>query len=80
MKNLIARQTNNYPVSNNFLSNRQSGFMKARSCTTALVDLVDDLRSKLDENYIAFLLLLDHTKAFDTADHEIFLKKPFSFS
>ena len=35
--------------------------MKARSCTTALVDVVDDLRLKLDENNIAFLVLLDHT-------------------
>ena len=35
--------------------------MKARSCSTALVDVVDDLRLKLDENYMAFLILLDHT-------------------
>ena len=46
---------------------RQSGFKQA----TAFVDIVDDLRLKLDENYIAFLVLLDHTKAFDTVDHEI---------
>ena len=75
MENLIARQMNNYLVSNNFLSDWQSGFMKARSCCTALVDVVDDLRLKLDENYIVFLVLLDHTKAFDTVDHEILLKK-----
>ena len=43
--------------------------MKARSCTTALVDVVDDLRLKLDENNIAFLVFLDHTKAFDRVDH-----------
>ena len=63
MENLITRQKNNYRVSNNFLSGRQSGFMEARSCITALVDVVDDLRLKLDENYNAFLVLLDHTKA-----------------
>ena len=49
--------------------------MKARSCTTTLVNVVDDLRLKLDANYIAFLVLLDHTKAFDTVDHKILLKK-----
>ena len=64
---------NNYLVSNNFLSDRQSGFMKARNCTTPLVDVVDDVRLKLDENYISFLVLLDRTKAFDTVDHEILL-------
>ena len=45
MENLIARQINNYLVRNNFLSDKQSGFMKARSCTTALVNVVDDLKS-----------------------------------
>ena len=75
MENLIARQMNNYLESNNFLSDRQSGFMKARSCITALVDIVDGLRLKLDKNYIPFLVFLDHTKAFDTVDHEILLKK-----
>ena len=74
MENLIAIQMNNYLLSNNFLSDRQSGFMKVRSCT-ALVDVVDDLRLKLDENYIAFLVLFDHTNAFDTVDHEMLLKK-----
>ena len=60
MENLIARQINNYLVTNNFLSDRQLGIMKARSCTTALVDVVDDHRLKLGENYITFLVLLDH--------------------
>ena len=75
MENLIARQMNNYLVRNNFLSDRQLGFMKARSCTTASVDVVYDLRLKLNENYIMFLIILDHTKAFDTVDHKILLKK-----
>ena len=43
--------------------------MKATSCTTALVDEFDGLRLELDENFIEFLFLLDHTKAFDTVDH-----------
>ena len=75
MENLIAKQMNNILVSNNFLSDSQLGFMKAKNCTTALVDVVDDLMLKLDENYIAFSILLDHTKAFDTVDHEILLMK-----
>ena len=40
MENLIARQMNDYVVGNNFLSDKQLGFMKAMSCTTALVNLV----------------------------------------
>ena len=75
MENFIARQINTYDINNDFLSDRQSSFIKARSCTTALVDEVDDLTLKLNENYIAFLVLLDHTKAFDMVDHKILLKK-----
>ena len=71
----MAGQINNYLVSNNFSSDRKAGFKKARSCTTALVDVFDDFGLKLDENYIAFLALLDHNKAFDTVNHAILLKK-----
>ena len=54
--------------------------MKARSCATALVDVVAELRLKLDENYIAFLVLLDHTQ--DTVDHKYIIEEAtdtFSF-
>ena len=51
MQNLMAKQMNDYLVSNNLLSDKQWGFMKARSYTTALVNAVDDLRLKLDDNY-----------------------------
>ena len=53
--------------------------MKAKNKTTTLVDVVDGLRLKLDENYIAFLILLDHTKAFDTVDHKILFKELHMF-
>ena len=49
--------------------------MKGRCCTIALINVVKDLRSKLDGNSVALLVLLDHTKAFDTVDHEVLLKK-----
>ena len=45
--------------------------MKAKSCTFALDNVVDQLSLKLDENYIAYLVLL----AFGTIDHNILLKK-----
>ena len=75
MEHLIARQLNDYLVFNNFLSDKQSGYMKTRRCTTALANVVDDLRLKLDDNYIAFLDLLDYTKSFDTVDHKVLLRK-----
>ena len=49
--------------------------MKARCCTTALLNLVEDLRLELNENSVAILVLLDHSKAFDTVNHKILLNK-----
>ena len=46
---------------------------RSRWCTTALINVVEDLRSKLDGNIVAFLVLLDHTKAFIIVDHEVLL-------
>ena len=43
-----------YLMGNNFLSDKQSAFVKGRSCTTALVNVVYDLMLKLEDNYIAF--------------------------
>ena len=55
------RNMNDYLMGNKFLCDNQSAFMKARSYTTALVNVVDDLRLKLDGNCIAFSVLLGHT-------------------
>ena len=71
MENVKVKQINDYLVRNNLLSNKQSGFMKARSCTFALANAVDDHMLKLDDNYIAFLVLL----AFDSVDHKVLLRK-----
>ena len=61
MENMIARQINSYLESHKYLTVCQSGFMKGKSCTIGLLNVVEDLRLKLDENSISFLVLLDHT-------------------
>ena len=75
MKNIMARKITYYLESQNYFILSQSGLMKGRSCTTALINIVEDLRSQLDGNSVAFLGLLNHTRAFDTVDHEVLLKK-----
>lgn len=80
---IISNQMSKYLDQHELLSDKQSGFRKKRSCITALLDVVEDLRQKLDDKMVSFLVLLDHSKAFDTVDHKILnskLKKYFNFS
>ncbi|XP_075150937.1 uncharacterized protein LOC142225047 [Haematobia irritans] len=75
MEKLMNNQMNTYLTENNLLCKQQSGFRKKRSCITALLGVVEEIRQKLDSNMVSFLVLLDHSKAFDTVDHNILLTK-----
>jgi len=83
LESIIYDQINKHLTDNSLLSNKQSGFRSSRSCITALVDVSEDIRRNMDQNKITFLLLLDHTKAFDSIDHPIEINKlrsSFGFS
>lgn len=80
---IIHNQMTFYLNSNNMITNRQSGFRKKHSCITALADVIEDIRMELDEKKVTFLVLLDHSKAFDTVDHNLMcfkLRNIFNFS
>ena len=53
----------------------QFGFIKNRSTSEALICLTEGIYNSLENKESAVLLLLDLTKAFDTIDHGILLKK-----
>lgn len=65
--------------SNSLMNCLQSGFRANHSCTTALLKVSEDIRSDLDSNMVSFLVLLDHSKAFDTVDHSILCLKLQNF-
>lgn len=80
---IVYQQINRHLEKFSLLSSRQSGFRAKMGCITALVDVIEDIRHYLDEDKVSFLLLLDHTKAFDSIDHYISkykLKNLFGFS
>ncbi|XP_061388519.1 uncharacterized protein LOC133323619, partial [Musca vetustissima] len=66
LETLMYKQINEYLTKNNMLTEHQSGFRKNRSCVTALLDVTEDLRCNQDNMQDSFLVLLDHSKAFDT--------------
>lgn len=83
LEKIMHQQISDYINEHNLLTDRQSGFRLKHSCITALTDVINNIRANLDNNDISFLVLLDHSKAFDCVDHEhlcLKLRQQFSFS
>ena len=59
--------------SNNLLETLQSAYKKARSTEIALLRIQNDILSFINARKGSFLILLDLSAAFDTADHELLL-------
>ena len=62
-------------IENNILHSRQFGFQNGNSTDYAAVQLVDQITESFENNKHVLGVLIDITKAFDTVDHSIFLKK-----
>lgn len=57
----------------------QSGFRKNYSCTTAMLNISDDILRATDSGNLTVLVLLDFSKAFDTINHKILLAILYHF-
>lgn len=76
---IMQKQLNAFLGNNNLLTQVQSGFRSKHSCTTALIKVVEDIRSSLDEGSVTFLVLLDFSKAFDMVNHSHLINKLHRF-
>lgn len=79
---LAYKQICNFVNENNILYKYQSGYRKAYSTQTALINVVDDVRSAMDQRKVTLLVLLDFSRAFDCVNHNILLSilKSYNFS
>ena len=53
---LLNRQIKDHLEKHELITERQSGYRAQHSCTTALINVVDEIREHLDNNEIAFLV------------------------
>jgi hypothetical protein len=75
LERLVARQLLAYLRVHNLLPPTQSGFRPGHSTETAILKVLSDILTAVDQGNIAALVLLDLTAAFDTVDHTVMLER-----
>ena len=68
-----------HKTKNDFFSPEQHGFMSGRSCTTQLLEFLEDLTEILDNGKDIDVIYLDFCKAFDKVPHRRLLKKLWAY-
>ena len=75
LERIVLSQLNEHLNLNNLLSPLQSAYRPNHSTETALLRIVNDLLTAMDNNKICILTLFDLSAAFDTIDHQILLTR-----
>ena len=72
---IVFDQLCDYFTTNGLLFNSQYGFRKHHSTELAALELTDKIRREVDQKKTPFSVYLDLSKAFDTLNHAMLLKK-----
>ena len=72
---LMTKRLSKFIDKNQILSKHQYGFRANRSTEHALINLTDKITKEIDERKYSIDIFLDLSKAFNTIDHKILLRK-----
>ena len=75
LEKIMYRRTYNFLENTGQLYNSQYGFRQGHSCENAVSELLSDIIKGKQEGLYTAAMFLDLSKAFDTLEHTVFLKK-----
>ena len=75
LEKLFNNRLDNFVEKYNLLNESQYGFRNNRSTSLALLELIEDITTSLDNKKSTIGVFIDLKKAFDTIDHNLLLQK-----
>ena len=79
LKSIIREVMVNHMIESNLYRDCQHGFRKGRSCTTQLLQVMEDFTYLIDNSQPIDVIYLDFQKAFDQVSHQRLLYKLNSY-
>ena len=75
LERIMYNRLYSFLIENNILYDKQFGFQKEHSTEHAILHLTNQILQSFDQDKFAIGVFIDLSKAFDTVDHNILLKK-----